>query len=520
MEPSAHKFATFMSPAAVYATPESKQRSKAKDVDASVISLQSSADRASHPQAIIRWSIDGGEADGTQFFAIPDFARGQAPVRVDIYIPDAEYHPPQLRRALQSDSPMHLESKSVGSSILATHIVAALEHWSTNYQGFQDEYMKLPFGSKIGIENVAASIEDMTIHLMPSFAVEQQMLSKSSLDSLWQLPPDAWPPMIDIASLQLISQPFPTVSLVHIRDHRSQTYVFKSLPDDLKYFYHEIKVLLTLEQHPNIVARPHYLVTKKSRFGGKMGICGFVLTYFPAGTLRDRLSRASLSEPGLRDQLRWARQMTSALIHIHDSALGFYTNLKLNNIVMSETNEGQADPILIDFEQRLGPSSWSPPEVHYISYLAHLASFSPRDQDRSKYTQLLQSLVPGWKKQDKSARYRNPADGYCVPWSAFTKPQQERAQVFMLGKLIWCIFEWTPTLNTAITIDTFREDETDISFPTFRHMPLPLRDLVRTCTSGAMEWEGRRYPVVRCGSRIVVRESDPSKATADVQRLS
>jgi hypothetical protein len=106
------------------------------------------------------------------------------------------------------------------------------------------------------------------------------------------------------------------VSLLHIRDHESQKYVFKSLPDELEYLYHEIKVLIGLKWHPNIVARPYYLVTKKSCFCGKI-----------AGTLRDCPFLATPSDLRFYTQLRWARQLTSATIHIRVSALGFHPNL-------------------------------------------------------------------------------------------------------------------------------------------------------------------------------------------------
>ena len=181
--------------------------------------------------------------------------------------------------------------------------------------------------------------------------------------------------------------------------------------------------------------------------------------------------------------------MTSALNHIQKSSVGFYPNLKLNNIVISVRHKGELDAVLINFEQRLGPSSWSPPEVHYASYIAHLVSFSPHEDEKAKFTRLLESATPDWKKRSKSSRYENTPDGYCFPWSASTRKQREAAQVVMLGKLLWCIFENTPTLNTSLTIDAFREDDTDISFPAFRHTPQSLRDCIKRCTLGAMEWK-------------------------------
>ena len=118
--------------------------------------------------------------------------------------------------------------------------------------------------------------------------------------------------------------------------------------------YSELNILLSMDPHPNIVSRLLYLVGKKCRLGSNVGICEFILEYHPLGNARDEV-----------DQFRWARQITSALIHIRDGPSGFYSNLKLDNILLA-CRKNNLDAILIDFEQCSGSYAWSPPEINYL----------------------------------------------------------------------------------------------------------------------------------------------------------
>ena len=505
MEPTISTFAQYMYPTAIYAS-SARQRSTSPD-DSSQSGLNLILNpriEDLHPNGTIAWQIDGGEFDSAQFFAIPNFARGRTPIRADTFIPESDNHPPFLRDKLQSNSSMLLESTHVGSSALSQHIVNALNVWSNSLANFEEMYMNLPFGSQIIIENICNDVRLMRVHLVPIYELEQQLMSTKTLQTLWGLSLDRGPEVLDISNLKLVRQPFPTITLVHITGRGEKIFVFKSMPDDIKYFYHELRILLMMDSHPNIIPRPYYVITKRCGFGGKSGVCGFVLDYHHSGTLRDRLCRQHHASIKAADQFRWAKQLTSALIHIHQTSPGFFSNLKLNNIVMAlEENSLQA--MLIDFEQRLGPASWSPPEVHYIGYLCHLASFSPSLSDRSRYVCLVQSYIPNWKPLNKKSQYQNPKDGYCDPWPVFTPEEREAAQVFMLGKLLWCIFERTSSINTIITRDTFREEECEHSFPEFRLSPPKLQDCIRRCTAGAAEWRGRHAGLVRKENKIFPR---------------
>lgn len=480
------------------------------------------------PLKVRRWTIDGSSTIGIRFFAFPDFARGSPPLRIDTFIPDINQEPGYLRDTLRPNSPMFVENSLVGDTNIAQHILRALEEWSEawGWAEFQEAYLNMPFGSRILIKNIAIDPREMIIDIVPYYAVEQQMMSIDALQAMWNLPPGIWPAVLDIQELRFVEQLHESISLVRISKDDPQLYVFKSLTDDLKPFYHELKTLLTLTDHPNIISRPSHIVTKRCGFGGKTGVCGFILEYHQHGTLRNVLSQHAIHHTlSFQNQLRWATQITSAILHIHESTSGniFYTTMKPENIVMasSPSNPDVLDAVLIDFEQRLGPPCWNPPEINYIEYLTTLAKSASMASMKLKYTDLLDAaniLYPeGETKTSTTARYKNPRFGYSHPWPTLSVAQREAAQVFGLGKLLWCIFENGTLLNTAIGIHTFREGVSDLEFPAFRRAPEGIRGLIRRCTMGDGEWKGRGLPLVRKGGEIGVRGGTGEEGEEDVR---
>jgi hypothetical protein len=475
---------------------------------------------------IPKWRLDGASTTGTRFFAIPNFAIRNTPIRVDTYIPDISQQQRYVRRILNSNSSMFVENSQVGDSSIGRHILRALEAWSESWgwAEFETAFMSMPFGSRIMIENIHENISRMDIQLVPYYAVEQQMLSASALQALWNLPQGAWPETLDLQNLQFVQQLHESIALVQLSSGDRGTYVFKSLTDDLKPFYHELKTLLTLTPHPNVIPRPSYIIIKKCHFGGKIGVCGFLLEEYPYGTLKNALSaRRIRNDFRLEDKLHWAAQITSALIHINSSTKGavYYTTLKPENIMLATSGTHNVlNAVLIDFEQRYGPPCLNPPEVNYPAYLIDLATNCTLFSMKQKYTSLLKStnLLPAKTNTSTTARYSNPDHGACEPWDTLTPPQREAAQVFALGKLLWCIFEDGSLLNTAIGTHTFREDICDIEFPEFRKTPPGhLRELIKKCTSGAGEWRGRGLPLVRRGNMICVCGGNGNDSAEDVQ---
>ena len=470
----------------------------------------------------LQWRIDDADADGTRFFAVPTFAVGKPPLRVDVYIPDQLHHPAGLRAALQSHKALLVGGRELTKLGISRLILQRLHSWSNTYADghLESTYFSLPFGSRIVLDAISSDIDKIPVHLVPNYDIERQWLTAAELQDLWQLTPDQWPPILDHSSLQLerqIHEAISVVRLAHLPDDAS-TFAFKSVSSDVKYFYHELHTLLTTPRHCHIMSPPLYVVTKQCRFGGRIGVCGFVLPFYPLGTLRDALqtgprSLQSSSTPRfpLSDRLHWARQVLSALLHIRNSPMGFYTDLKPNNVLLTASASGSLDTLLVDFEQRGSWYSWSPPEIYYLEYLEILsASHLVPLPNRTHYTAVLKSYLPSWAPQSRRARYGSsssttPSRGFSQPWTSLPLHEQESAQVFMFGKLLWCLLESVGFPNSCVTVETFREEPSDLSFPAFRRTPAPLRDCVRRCTAGAPEWRGRLPSVVRVGERLFPR---------------
>ena len=112
------------------------------------------------------------------------------------------------------------------------------------------------------------------------------------------------------------------------------------------------------------------IVTKKCLFGGKKGVCGFVMEYHPLGSLRSALPARQMTKTlQLQDQFKWALQIVSLLIRLNSSAKIFYPDLRPENLLNNDNNI-----VLVDFEQRGGWHPCGPPEVCYLKYLQTLCA--------------------------------------------------------------------------------------------------------------------------------------------------
>ncbi|KAF2630583.1 hypothetical protein BU25DRAFT_325240, partial [Macroventuria anomochaeta] len=473
------------------------------------------------PHKHATWRLDGVDPDGTRFFAYPESAIGRPPVRIDVFIPGQQDHPVELRTILRSGWTVRARGKQAANLEICQHLLRALQSWGARTPGFQGQYWQLPFGSRIVVNDIRADVNKMDIVFHPVYNIEQNWLSVEALQKMWCLEPAAWPEAIDLADLQLHSQPHESISLVKLPTrHGTETLVFKSLLQDIKYMYHELKMLLTLKRHPGIIGPPLYIVKKKCRFGGKHGVCGFLVQHYPLGNLGKVLEQSARGIPSvlvtLKDRLRWARQITQALLHINSSPMGFYPDLKPDNVVLTPGVDG-LDAVLIDLEQRGGWYSWSPPEVRYVEYLEYIATRVECPPVRKKSLALLTSYIPGWKLLTQTDRYRDCSQGFSHAWLALEHDEREEAQVFMLGKLLWCIFETSSSINCSIGFDMFREQEAWHSFPDFKYTPLNLRDCIRACTEGAPEWDGTFRSIVRVGAKLYPLEHPENAGPQETQ---
>jgi len=468
------------------------------------------------------WILHGVDVTGTRFFATPVFAIGKRPMRIDVYIPPTEEHPQDLRDLLHSDAAIYVSGSGAVGLPISQHVLRALEHWSASLPRFERQYFNMPYGSRIAISNIAAKVAHMETQMIASYEVEQAMLSVSELERMWHLGIHNWPEIIDAGELQLRHQISEAISVVTMARHGHQELAFKSIVRDQRNMYNELKVLLTITHHPNVVPRPLYIVVQKSRFGSKHGICGFILTFFPEGSLREHLSdAASRASPSisLETCFRWSAQITAALQSINNSPSGFYPDLKPDNIVLrrrSLADPESLDLVLVDFEQRGGWFSWSPPEISYIEYLELLATQELEPIVQSDAVSLLQLHIPGWHPSHQTNRYKNIDGGFSAAWIALLqrrdqgglqKDMLEKAQVFMLGKLLWCIFERQPHVRCGLDRELLNENThpsfRPLAFPEFEKTPEPVRKLIRECTRGAPEWCGRRRALVLQGGKLM-----------------
>jgi hypothetical protein len=210
----------------------------------------------------------------------------------------------------------------------------------------------------------------------------------------------------------------------------------------------------------------------------------------------------------LADQIKWARQITQSLIHIQALGPGYYCDLRLDNILLSETD----DSLLIDFEQRGLMPPFAAPEVNYLQYIEILAN----DQSLpgcvvDKYQTLYKCDISPNVLTTKNI-YHADSNGYSIPWLCFTAPEREAAEVYMLGRVLWCIFEGVSA--PEITIWLKYKHDPDLNFPEFYRTPVGLRGLISSCTKGWISSEIQQItrvgkhlaPVVQRGYH---REGDP-----------
>jgi hypothetical protein len=445
------------------------------------------------PVQFPRWRIDGCTSLGVQFYTTPVFISPLVPMRIDTILPSISQWPPDLRELLEIDTSFLYRDHRILLFGVAQHVLRTLEYWSRNFD-FEALYKKLPFGSRIVFTNMEKDIRQIRVQVVPTHDLERQYMSVDSLLSKWgHFPQHLIPQTLDLSQLKIIRQMHDSTSLVEIETGAKlrQQVVFKTISDSPQYLYHELKLLLTMEPHANISSRPLHLITKRCRFGGKTGLIGFTMKYEHQGTLRDILPKRRISNTLLlSSQVKWVCQITRALLHISKQTSGFYCDLRLDNILLSEAD----DVLLIDFEQRGVLPPFAPPEVNYIQYIDSMS----RDTSipsilRNKYRAIFSKYI-----EPKVTWDTKEFNGY-VPWLCLSPSERDAAMVYMLGRVLWCIFEGVSAPEVATWMEYLHDP--DFQFPDFCRTPLKLRDLVLECTKG---WNVMQRKVRRQGKYLFV----------------
>ncbi|OCL05174.1 hypothetical protein AOQ84DRAFT_414143 [Glonium stellatum] len=444
-----------------------------------------------HPAA---WQIDGATNFGTRFFAVPhSLPAKQTLLRVDVFISDQDEIPWSLRYALDLSRSVLLRDwdivPTLGISRLLSRVLAS--HCEQN-PGFLNQYQQLPFGSKIRIENLCLHPEQADLYTIPACDLERKTRSVSYLQELWKdsVPLLSWPEVIDLSSLHFIKQLHDSVSVVRLGGPgqiSKSSLVLKSNTEGVTHLYHELKFLLTCPSHPNVMPKPLHVVTSVSRFGGKHGVIGFTLPYYPAKSISNLLPvRVRDRSWSSAQQVNWCRQIVSALIHIHFKTGLFCSDLRPDNILLHKKNETDC-LILCDFEQRGNWHEWCPPEVLYAQYVENLSmDQSSAGIVHSSWRELIE-LYHRVSLPAKRATCEKVANSNW-PWFVLTPEQQEKSQVYLVGLIMYCIFEGLSNVRISLA-NAYRYEDPEVEFPIFKRTPVLVQKLIKKYTAGAPEWE-------------------------------
>ncbi|KAH0524956.1 hypothetical protein TsFJ059_007394 [Trichoderma semiorbis] len=466
------------------------------------------------PPARPLWRIDGCTAFGTQFYAVPLFMDSIPPFRIDVFIPEPATLSRELRSVLDMDVAFYTRDASRISQLGVTqHVLRLLQYWTSTLDDPPQIYQNIPFGSRIVFNNLPRDVSQVQVAIAPTYYLERQMLSVASFESFWGSHLDL-PPTVDIHDVVYLSQLHDSVCLI---EYEGKAWIFKALTSYTKYLYHELRQLLSIKAHPNIVARPVHLITKKCSFGSKTAVLGFTLEFHVHGSLRDLIPYLQVHDRvSLADKARWSVQLASALVHLRETSSIFYPDLRLDNIVLSESG----DVVMVDFEQRGVWCEFAAPEVNAIEYVRLLAV---DDEIPShivdKYAAMLTDMLPGWEEMGQGEDYVWPSKGYNVPWACLTPKEQEACEVYMLGRVLWCIFESNSAPQRAAVWLSYRWEPL-VEFPGYTRTPPAMRDLIDRCTRGRQA--GLSRLIVRRRDKLVLREfENTGESTAkEVQKTA
>jgi serine/threonine protein kinase len=432
------------------------------------------------------WSVDGCTAFGAQYYATP------------LFVPEPSKLPLPIREVLNADVVFHSRDKHLISRLALTrHILRILHYWAKQMTDPTEIYRDMPFGSRILLRNMPANVADAVVMIVPAHHLEAQLRTLPSLQEHWATDIQEYPPTKDLSELGYISQLHDSTTLVQIE---GKLWIFKALTSYSKYLYHELRQLLIIPPHPHIMSRPAHLITKKCSFGDKTVVLGFTLEYHIHGSLRDLVPYLQLhGKVSLEDKAKWSTQLTSALIHLRTIPGMFYPDLRTDNIVLSASG----DIVMVDFEQRGVWCDFAAPEINAVEYIRMLAVDENLPSALSeKYSNILENLVPEWEFMREGEDYIWPNNGYNIAWAAFKPVEQEACEVYMLGRVLWCLFEAKSAPQRGAPWLSY-PFEPVVEFPDFTRTPEPIRNLITRCTSGAQP--GLSRLIVRKGNQLVLR---------------
>ncbi|KAK3293558.1 uncharacterized protein B0H64DRAFT_477075 [Chaetomium fimeti] len=353
-----------------------------------------------------------------------------------------------------------MSSAAVRRLDITRYLEQLLSVWSSSVPYFEEIYRALPFGSRIMVDNLPTDLSKAKVRFLSNSGWEDTLAPLEHLSGLWELPSESWPTAVPIGGLRHVRHLNGNVSVIRLpREHGRVHFIFKTNLSDPDTIYHELRLLLTMPPHQHVIGKPRYIVTTSRDVDLEspppVRVLGFILEYYESGTMAAALERAP--DLPLQTKLRWATQVVRAMSDVRDGPAGFYSDLNPDNLLISPDG---LDVMLIDFEQGGNWDTFLAPEVCYAG-----------NQDG---------------EVDRNAAPSTPAQRFRGVWQSLSRERQEKAMVFAIGKLLWCMFEGVS--HTRNSTDERYETETPIEFPNFAGTPHGLRGLIRQCTAGAPEW--------------------------------
>ncbi len=459
------------------------------------------------------WQIQGASF-GVRYIAAPRLTGSLRPLRIRVVIPDQVDWPAELWNPLDARDSVHIRGPHVQGLGISQHLCKALGSWCSRFDDFRQTYNNMPFASLIRVENITANISEMRMSFVPRPDYSALTSSSRQLQVLWNMRDDEMPPVVELKHLRLEREIADDVALVRIPSHDEgrTMFAFKSSSTRFSAVYHELKTLLALKPHRNIIPRPLCLVVERDESTGAERVLGFLLKYFPLGSLYDILPRRR--EAGtlkLETQLHWGIDVTSSLIHVLSEPAEFYSDLRTDNVLLAVDEASQTEiAVLIDFEQGRNLYNWAPPEIYRTEWIAEMghkdfarAKGIPQEV-RNKYHGILTQILSVRKYPLPLAAqpdiYDNAPQGWYFPWLMSTRLEKEAGMVYLLGKLLYCIFEGRA--NTDIVLGQSYVGEQEQQFPEFRLTPPPLQNLIKCCTCGAREWLNDPIRIYRRGGKV------------------
>lgn len=440
------------------------------------------------------WRIDGLVEQGRRALVTPVGIQDWPPLRIDVILPDQSSFPPLLRHALQSAKSFYVGGQRAASLGISCHLLRVLNHWTALMMNPENTLRSMTFGSTIIVKAIVSNIQEVELHMENNQALNAG-LCKAELGEKWTIPNARLPETIKIRSLVSCAQISETISIVKTGLNTLEPLVFKSSTQSLRYLYHELKILLIMPRHRSVIGRPKWLVTSTENVSGKEIVIGFLAKYYEEGTMARCLDTAP--DLSLHEKLHWGRLVTEVMVHITFEGETFYPDMKPENILLVRRGEAPLrDIVLIDFEQRGIGNTWTAPEIIYGERLNSILKSMKPGRLREVYKALWLRYL-GYSHMSFTEHYNSPPDGYHPVWPLLTKQEQESAQVFTLGKVLYCIFEARSCVETIIDVSFPYERHGE--FPTFVNTPPEMQDLIINCTVGAREFKKDRPFLVRRG---------------------